>query len=88
MNNRPRILNLKELLHYLDHQKEVVIRVGPDDLRQAEERAHILEGLRIALDNIDAIVDLLKKSKDPEEGKSSSCRSLGSLRPRLRRFLT
>jgi len=78
VNNRPRILNLKELLqYYLDHQKEVVIRRTKYDLRQAEERAHILEGLRIALDNIDAIVDLLKKSKDPEEGKSKLMSQFG-----------
>ena len=78
VNNQPRILNLKELLlHYLDHQKEVVTRRTKYDLKQAEERAHILEGYRIALDHIDEIVELLKKSKDPEDGKAKLMSQFG-----------
>lgn len=58
VNGEPKILNLKEILeHYLAHQKDVTIKRTQYDLRKAEERAHILEGLRIALDHIDAIID-------------------------------
>ena len=58
VNNEPKVLNLKEVLtNYLDHQKEVIVRRTRFELRRAEERAHILEGYRIALDNIDEIID-------------------------------
>lgn len=71
VDNQPRILNLKELLqHYVDHQKSVIVRRTQFDLKEAQARAHILEGLRIALSHIDEIVDLLKKSKDPDEAKA------------------
>ena len=61
----PKLMRLKELLQaFVNHRHEVVVRRTQHDLRKAEERAHILEGLRIALDNIDAIIELIKKSKD------------------------
>ena len=57
VNNEPKVMNLKEMLyHYLEHQKEVVTRRTKYDLNKAEERAHILEGLLIALDNIDEVI--------------------------------
>jgi DNA gyrase subunit A len=70
VDNQPRILGLKELLgEFLDFRREVVIRRTRYDLARAEERAHILEGLKIALSNIDAIVQLIKKSKSPAVAK-------------------
>lgn len=64
----PRILNLKEILeHYITHRINVVTRRTQYDLRRAKERAHILEGLKIALDNIDAVIETIKKSKTRED---------------------
>jgi DNA gyrase subunit A len=61
----PKSMRLKELLvAFVDHRHEVIVRRTKHDLRKAEERAHILEGYRIALDNIDAVIALIKKSKD------------------------
>lgn len=66
----PRTLSLKEILvHYLNHQEEVVRRRAAFDKRKAEARVHILEGLQIALDHIDAIVAILRRSKTGEEAK-------------------
>ena len=56
VNNRPGVLNLKRILEaFVEHRREVVVRRTAYDLRKAEERAHILEGLKIALDNLDAV---------------------------------
>ena len=61
----PKMLPMKDLLQaFIDHRHEVVVRRTQYDLRKAEERAHILEGYKIALDNIDAVIELIKKSKD------------------------
>jgi DNA gyrase subunit A len=61
----PKMLDIKELLQaFIDHRHEVVVRRTEYELRKAEERAHILEGYKIALDNIDAVIELIKKSKD------------------------
>ena len=70
VNNRPQLLNLKQVLEYfLDYRREVVIRRSRFDLRKAQHRAHILEGLRIALDFIDEVVALIRASKTPQEAK-------------------
>ena len=70
VNGQPQVLNLKEMLEeFIKHRKEVIVRRTKFDLAKAEERAHILEGLKIALDNLDEIVKLIKKSKDPETAK-------------------
>jgi DNA gyrase subunit A len=67
----PRTLSLKEMIeHYVSHQREVVIRRTQHELRQAEARAHILEGLLIALDNLDAVIDLIRASSDTEVAKA------------------
>jgi len=67
----PRVLDLKGVLsHYIVHRKEVVVRRTKYDLRKAEERAHILEGLKIALENIDEVIEIIKKSKNPEEAST------------------
>jgi DNA gyrase subunit A len=66
--NQPKVLNLKEVLQkFVDFRKEVITRRTIFDLRKAKERAHILEGLIVALNNIDAVVQLIKKSKSPQE---------------------
>jgi DNA gyrase subunit A len=71
VNNRPEILTLRQLLsHWLNHREEVVVRRTRYELRKAEERAHILEGLRIALDNIDAVIELIRGSKDVETART------------------
>ncbi|HDD70573.1 MAG TPA: DNA gyrase subunit A [Candidatus Woesearchaeota archaeon] len=71
VNNEPKILNIKELLQeFLNHRKTVVIRRTKFELKQAEARAHILEGIITALDHIDDIVDFLKKSKNAAEAKT------------------
>ena len=68
VNNQPKILNLKEVLYYyLEHQKEVVVRRTKYDKQKAEERAHILEGLVIALSNIDEVIALIKSSSDKSD---------------------
>lgn len=65
VDGEPKVLNLKEVLnHYLDHQKDVIIRRTRFELKKAEERAHILEGYRIALDNIDEIIAIIRASHD------------------------
>ncbi len=70
VNNQPRVLNMKEtMLEFLKFREEVVIRRTKYELRKAEERAHILEGYRIALDNIDQIVELIKTSESPETAR-------------------
>lgn len=67
----PKTLTLKQLLEaFIEHRHEVIVRRTQYDLRKAEERAHILEGYRIALDNIDAVIELIKKSKDVPTAKS------------------
>ncbi len=70
VNNRPEVLNLKQILHYfIEHRREVVVRRTAFELRKAEERAHILEGLKIALDNLDAVITLIRRSQSPEEAR-------------------
>lgn len=70
VNNIPRILNLKQMMQYfLEHRKDVVTKRTQFDLTKAQERAHILEGLLIALKNIDAVITLIKKSASPERAQ-------------------
>ena len=70
VNNEPKVLNLGEMLnYYLLHQEEVVTRRTKYDLNKAEERAHILKGLLIALDNIDEVINIIRSSKNAQEAK-------------------
>ncbi|EPZ61468.1 DNA gyrase subunit A [Paraclostridium sordellii] len=70
VNGEPKVLNLKQVLyHYVQHQKDVVTRRTKFDLNKAEARAHILEGLRIALDNLDEVIKLIRGSKTAQEAK-------------------
>ncbi|WP_299126892.1 DNA gyrase subunit A [uncultured Winogradskyella sp.] len=71
VNGRPQLLNLKELIHYfVEHRHEVVVRRTKYELRKAEERAHILEGLIIASDNIDEVIALIRASANAEEARN------------------
>ncbi len=70
VNGEPKILTLKEMLqHYIDHQVDVITRRTIYDLRKAQERAHILEGLKIAIDNIDEVIAIIRSSKDLSTAK-------------------
>ena len=74
----PKTLGLKDIISkYIDHQKEVIIRRTKFDLKKAEEEAHIYEGLKIALDNIDEIIRLIKASKTDDEAKSGLMEKFG-----------
>jgi DNA gyrase subunit A len=78
VNNQPRILNLRQLLDlYVEHRKEIVIRRTRFDLKKAQERAHILEGLKIALKHIDKIVKTIRQSKDPKIAKNALVKNFG-----------
>ncbi len=71
-DGRPKVLNLKQMLeNYLEHRKEVVTRRTQYDLRKAQERAHILEGLKIALDHIDAIIKTIRESESAEDARGA-----------------
>jgi DNA gyrase subunit A len=70
VKGRPVVLNLKDLIvHFVDHRHEVVIRRSKFELKKAEDRAHILEGLIIASDNIDEVIALIRGSKSPDEAR-------------------
>ncbi|TXC82129.1 DNA gyrase subunit A [Luteibaculum oceani] len=71
VNGRPETLNLRDLIHYfVEHRHEVVTRRTQYELRKAEERAHILEGLIIAVDNLDEVIKLIRGSRTPEEARN------------------
>jgi DNA gyrase subunit A len=71
VNGRPKMLNLKDMIrHYVDHRHEVVVRRTKYLLKEAEKRAHILEGLIIALDNLDAVIKLIRASKNAEDARN------------------
>jgi DNA gyrase subunit A len=71
VKGRPALLNLKDLIkYYVEHRLEVVTRRTQYDLREAEKRAHILQGLLIALDNLDAVINLIRSARDPETARN------------------
>ena len=71
VGGRPKLLNLKELIqHFVDHRHDVLVRKTNFELQQAEKRAHILEGLLIALNNLDAVIELIRSSRTPEDAKN------------------
>jgi DNA gyrase subunit A len=72
VHGRPQVLPLKNMLrHFIDFRREVIVRRTQFDLRKAEERAHILEGLKIALDHLDEVIGLIRKAKTPPEAKEA-----------------
>ncbi len=71
VNNRPQLLSFKEILkHFIYHRKNIIIRRTSYDLKKAMARAHILEGLKVALDNLDNVVSLIRKSRSPADAKT------------------
>lgn len=78
VDDEPKILNLKEMLnHYLNFQKEVIVRRTKYELKKAEDRAHILEGLKIALDHIDEVISTIRSSKDDKTAKDKLMSKFG-----------
>lgn len=78
VDNQPKVMNLQEILgHYLNHQKEIIIRRTQFDLKKAEDRAHILEGLIIALDHIDRVITVIRGSKNGEIAKNALIEEFG-----------
>ncbi|ADN03177.1 DNA topoisomerase (ATP-hydrolyzing) subunit A [Spirochaeta thermophila] len=78
VGGKPQTLTLKEIIqHFISHRKEVVTRRAQYDLRKAEERAHILEGLKIALDNIDEVIAIIKKSRTVDSARNNLMRRFG-----------
>lgn len=78
VNGEPKVLNLKEIIkYYVDHQRNVVRRRTQFDLEKAEARAHIIEGLKIALDNIDRIIKIVRESSDDQEAKNKFTKEFG-----------
>jgi len=78
VNNRPEVLTLKEILEYfILHRKDIIVKRTRFDLKKAEARAHILEGLKIAIDNIDAVISLIKSSKSPGDAKNGLISKFG-----------
>lgn len=77
-HGRPETLTLKQVLeHFLDHRRTVVLRRTGFQLRKAEERAHILEGLKIALENLDAVIELIKRARSPKEARTQLMTNYG-----------
>ena len=88
INNQPKVFNLKELLqHFLDHRREVILRRTTFDLNRARERAHILEGLVIALDNLDAVIKLIRAAPDPQSARDGLMSGFGLSQPQAQAIL-
>jgi DNA gyrase subunit A len=78
VKGRPYTLNLKDLIHYfVEHRNEIIIRRTQYELREAQKRIHILEGFIIALDNLDAVIKLIRESKDPNSAQSGLMENFG-----------
>ncbi len=88
VNNQPRVMGLREMLfHFLRYRREVVLRRSRFDLQKAESRAHILEGYRVALDNIEEVIALIRGSGTPEEAREGLMRGFGLTRPQAQAIL-
>ena len=88
VNNQPRVMGLREMLsHFLRYRREIVLRRSRFELDKAEKRAHVLEGYRIALDNIEEVIRLIRGSKTPEEAREGLAGSFGLSRPQAQAIL-
>ncbi len=88
VENQPRVLPLHDLLrHFIDHRKTVVIRRTQFDLRKAEERAHLLRGLALALGNLDLVIKIIRSSKDPQEARKRLTAEVSMTRAALEKFI-
>src|SRR5512143_3958365 len=87
VDNQPKVLPLADLLrHFIDHRKSVVVRRTQLDLKKAEERAHLLRGLALALANIDLVIKIIRSSKDPQEAKERLISEVSMTRAGLEKF--
>jgi DNA gyrase subunit A len=78
VGGQPHIMNIRRMLSlFLQHRRDVVIRRTRFELSKAEQKAHILEGLKIALDNLDAVISLIRSSKSPDEAKKGLIKKFG-----------
>ncbi len=81
VNNEPKLLNLKEMIQqFVNFRKEVVTKRSAFELRKAEDRLHILDGLKIALEHIDEVVSIIRKAREYRRGKKRTHRPLSSFR--------
>ena len=88
VDGRPRVLNIKECIqHFIDHRHEVLVRRTTFDLEKAEQRAHIVEGLRIALDNVDRVIEILRGSRTGEEAMEVLVAEFGLSSPQVEAIL-
>jgi DNA gyrase subunit A len=88
VENQPRVLPLHDLLrHFIDHRKTVVIRRTQFDLKKAEERAHLLRGLALALANLDLVIKIIRSSKDPQEARTRLSAEVSMTRAALEKFI-
>src|SRR5512141_829467 len=88
VDNQPRVLPLPDLLrHFIDHRKSVVIRRTQFDLKKAEERAHLLRGLALALANIEKVIKIIRASKDPQEARGRLSAEVSMTRAGLEKFV-
>ena len=88
VNNQPRVMGVKEMLsHFLRYRREVILRRSRFELKKAENRAHILEGYRIALDNIEEVIALIRGSETPEEARAGLMRNFGFTQPQAQAIL-
>ncbi len=88
VNNQPRVMGVKEMLsHFLRYRREVILRRSRFELKKAENRAHILEGYRIALDNIEEVIALIRGSETPEEARAGLMRDFGLTQPQAQAIL-
>jgi DNA gyrase subunit A len=88
VENQPRVLPLHDLLrHFIDHRKTVVIRRTQFDLKKAEERAHLLRGLALALANLDLVIKIIRSSKDPQEARARLSAEVSMTRSALEKFI-
>ncbi len=88
VDGQPRVLPLRDLLrHFLDHRRQVVVRRTKFDLKKAEERAHLLLGLALALADLDRVIAIIRASKDPREAQARLCAEVAFERGALERFL-
>ena len=88
VNNQPRVMGVKEMLsHFLRYRREVILRRSRFELKKAENRAHILEGYRIALDNIEEVIALIRASETPEEARAGLRQNFGLTQPQAQAIL-
>ena len=88
VNNQPRVMGVKEMLfHFLRYRREVVLRRSRFELKKAEGRAHILEGYRIALDNIEEVIKLIRASETPEQARGGLMRNFNLTQPQAQAIL-